>query len=201
VLAAPCEPRRGQRERVLDGYDGQPSFFEDPNFVYKHHVQMQVTLGGQERTLPELRSLVESAGWQLIRVARAEGSLFAHVVAEPGPLPSGSALGTPFPSVATLAEDGEEEIPPAMRERGATPVMDMLGAARTLLRARAGGKKGSSGENVWVRWMQRKVYADENDGRRAPTGVTTEKNILTPSQGVQGRGLLRKVSQYFGEGG
>jgi hypothetical protein len=162
---------------------------------------MQVTLGGQERTLPELRSLAESAGWRLISVARAEGSLFAHVVAEPGPLPSGSTLGTPFPSMATLSvEDGDEEIPPAIRERGATPVMDMLGAARTLLRARAAGKKGTSGESVWVRWMQRKVYADENDARRAPTGPATEKSVSTPSQG-QGRGLLKKVSQYFGEGG
>jgi hypothetical protein len=163
---------------------------------------MQVTLGGQERTLPELRSLAESAGWRLIRVARAEGSLFAHVVAEPGPLPSGSTLGTPFPSMAMLSvEDGDEEIPPAIRERGATPVMDMLEAARTLLRARAGGKKGSSGESVWVRWMQRKVYPDENDARRAPTGLAAEKSIPTPSQVGQGRGLLKKVSQYFGEGG
>jgi hypothetical protein len=163
---------------------------------------MQVTLGGQERTLPELRSLAESAGWRLIRVARAEGSLFAHVVAEPGPLPSGSTLGTQFPSMATLSvEDGDEEIPPAIKERGATPVMDMLGAARTLLRARAGGKKGSSGESVWVRWMQRKVYADENDARRAPTGPAAEKSVSTPAQGGQGRGLLKKVSQYFGEGG
>jgi hypothetical protein len=171
--------------------------------VYKYYVQMQVTLGGQERTLPELRSLAESAGWRLIRVARAEGSLFAHLVAEPGPLPTGSTLGTPFPSMATLpVEDGDEEIPPAIRERGATPVMDMLGAARTLLRARAGGKKGgSSGESVWVRWMQRKVYADENDARRAPTGPASEKSVSTPSQGGQGRGLLKKVSQYFGEGG
>jgi hypothetical protein len=159
---------------------------------------MQVTLGGQERSLPELRSLAESAGWRLIRVARAEGSLFAHVVAEPGPLPT---LGTPFPSMTTLSvEDGDEEIPPAIKERGATPVMDMLGAARTLLRARAGGKKGSSGESVWVRWMQRKVYPDENDARRAPTGPA-EKSVSTPSQVGQGRGLLRKVSQYFGEGG
>ena len=170
--------------------------------MYKHYVQMQVTLGGQERTLPELRSLAESAGWRLIRVARAEGSLFAHVVAEPGPLPSGSTLGTPFPSMATLSvEDGDEEIPPAMRERGAAPVMDMLGAARTLLRARSGGKKGSSGESVWVRWMQRKVYTDENDARRAPSGPVSEKSLSTPSQGGQGRGLLKKVSQYFGEGG
>jgi hypothetical protein len=170
--------------------------------VYKRCLQMQVTLGGQERTLPELRSLAESAGWRIIRVARAEGSLFAHVVAEPGPLPSGSALGTPFPSASTFtAEDGEEEIPPAIRERGATPVMDMMGAARTLLRAGAGGKKGNSGERVWARWMQRKLYADENDARRGPTGSTGEKSVSVPSHGGSGRGLLKKVSQYFVEGG
>ncbi len=163
---------------------------------------MQVTLGGQERTLPELRTLAESAGWRLIRVARAEGSLFAHVVAEPGPLPSGSVLGTPFPSASTLtSEDGEEEIPPAIRERGATPVMDMMGAARSLLRAGAGGKKASQGESVWARWMQRKFYADKDDARRGPTGLSDEKSAPMPSQGGQGRGLLKKVSQYFVEGG
>jgi hypothetical protein len=81
--------------------------------------------------------------------------------------------------------------------------MDMSGAARVLLLARAGGKKGSSGpsgESVWVRWMQRKVYADENDARRAPTRLTAEKGVSTPSQVGQGRGL-KKVSQYFAEGG
>jgi len=104
--------------------------------------------------------------------------------------------------MATLSvEGGEEEIPPAIRGRGATPVTDMLGAARTLLRARTGGKKGNSGESVWVRWMQRKVYADENDARRAPIGPAAEKNLSTPSQGGQGRGLFKKVSQYFGEVG
>jgi hypothetical protein len=163
---------------------------------------MQVTLGGQERTLPELRSLAESAGWRLIRIARTEGSLFAHIVAEPGPLPPGPVLGNPFPSIETLtAENGEEEIPPAMIERGATPVMDMLGAARTLLRAGAGGKKGGSSESVWARWMQRKVHADENDARRGPTRSAGEKSVPTLSQGGHGRGLLKKVSQYFGEGG
>jgi hypothetical protein len=104
--------------------------------------------------------------------------------------------------MATLSvEDGDEEIPPAIRERGATAVMDTLEAARTLLRARAGGKKGSSGESVWVRWMQRKVYADENDAHRAPTGLAAEKSVSTPSQGGQGCGLLKEVSQYFWWGG
>ena len=164
---------------------------------------MQVTLGGQERTLPELRSLAESAGWRLIRVARAEGSLFAYVVAEPGPIPSGSALGIRSPSVTTLPiEDAEEEISPAMLARGATPVMDMLVAARTLLSAGTGGKKGKEGDGVWARWTQRRTHADENDARRGPTGpwLTTEKGAPSPPPGGHNRGLLKKVSLYFGEG-
>ncbi|KAI0300566.1 S-adenosyl-L-methionine-dependent methyltransferase [Multifurca ochricompacta] len=172
--------------------------------AYWMDMTMQVIFGGQERTLPELRLLAQSAGWRLIRVARVEGSLFAHVVAEPGPLPSASALKIPTPSVAGLMTVGvEEEIPPAMVERGATPVMDMLGAARTLLRAGTGGKRGNSGERVWGWWMQRKAYADENDARRGPTGLVAEKekSATTASPGGQGRGLLKKVSQYFGEGG
>jgi hypothetical protein len=163
---------------------------------------MQVTLGGQERTLPELRSLAESAGWRLVRVARSEGSLFAHVVAEPGPLPSGSVLGTPSTSIATLTtHDGEEDIPSAMAERGATPAMAMLGAARMFLRAGAVGKKGSSSESVWGRWKQRKTHPDENDARRGPVGSTAERIVSTQLPGGQGRGLLKKVSQYFTEGG
>jgi hypothetical protein len=49
--------------------------------------------------------------------------------------------------------------------------------------------------------MQRKLYADENDARRGPTGLTGEKSVPAPSQGGQSRGLLKKVSQYFVEGG
>ena len=161
---------------------------------------MQVTLGGQERTLPELRSLAESAGWRLIRVARAEGSLFAYVVAEPCPIPSRSAIS---PSITTLPmEDAEEEIPPAMLARGATPVMDMLVAARTLLSAGTGGKRGKEGDGVWARWTQRRTHADEYDVRRGPTGpwLSTEKGAPTPPPGGQNRGLLKKVSLYFGEG-
>lgn len=170
--------------------------------AYWLDMTMQVTLGGQERTLSELRSLAESAGWRLIRVARAEGSLFAYVVAEPGPIPSGSALGISSPSTATLPmEDVEEEIPPAMLARGATPVMDMLVAARTLLSAGTGGKKGKEGDGVWARWTHRRTHTDENDARRGPMGpwLTTEKGAPSPPGG-QNRGLLKKVSLYFGEG-
>ncbi|KAN0130088.1 hypothetical protein V8E53_012033 [Lactarius tabidus] len=171
--------------------------------AYWLDMTMQVTLGGQERTLPELRSLAESAGWRLIRVARAEGSLFAYVVAEPGPIPSGSALGIRSPSITTLPiEDADEDIPPAMLARGATPVMDMLVAARTLLSAGTGGKKGKEGDGVWARWTQRRTHTDENDARRGPMGpwLTTEKGAPSPPPGGQNRGLLKKVSLYFGEG-
>ncbi|KAI0260740.1 hypothetical protein BC834DRAFT_898972 [Gloeopeniophorella convolvens] len=173
--------------------------------AYWMDMTMQVTFGGQERTLPELRALAESAGWRLIRVARAEGSLFAHVVAEPGPLPSGPTGLESFPSIAALqadhaGKDDEEDVPPAAAERGAAPLMDMLGAARSLLRAGTGAKKGGSGETVWARWMQRRVHANENDARRGPTEKSLPMPIPVPSPGGQSRGLLRKVSQYFGEG-
>ncbi|KAI9441374.1 S-adenosyl-L-methionine-dependent methyltransferase [Lactarius indigo] len=171
--------------------------------AYWLDMTMQVTLGGQERTLPELRSLAESAGWRLIRVARTEGSSFAYVVAEPGPIPSESSLGIASPSIGTLPiEDAEEEIPPAMLARGATPVMDMLVAARTLLSAGTGGKKGKEGDGVWARWTQRRPHADENDARRGQMGpwLATEKGAPSPPPGGQNRGLLKKVSLYFGEG-
>lgn len=153
-------------------------------------------------SLPELRSLAESAGWRLIRVARAEGSLFSYAVAEPCPIPSGSALGIRSPSITTLPiEDADEEISPAMLARGSTPVMDMLVAARTLLSASTGGKKAKEGDGVWARWTQRRTHADENDARRGPSGpwLTTEKGVPSPPQG-QNRGLLKKVSLYFAEG-
>ena len=42
--------------------------------------QMQVTFNGLERTLPELRALLASAGWRIVRVSRTEGSLFGRLV-------------------------------------------------------------------------------------------------------------------------
>ena len=129
---------------------------------------MEVTLGGQEHTLPSLWSLAESAGWRLICVARDEGSLFAQVVVEPCPIPSRAALS---PSIATLPlEDAEEEIPPAMLARGGTPMMDILAHARTLLSAGTGGEKGKECAVVWARWTQRRTHVDENDVRRGPLG-------------------------------
>lgn len=50
-------------------------------------LQMQVTFGAQERTLRETTALALSAGWKVIKVTRAPGSLFGHIIAVPAPLP------------------------------------------------------------------------------------------------------------------
>lgn len=50
--------------------------------------QMQVTFNGLERTLTEMIALTASAGWKIVRVGRAEGSLFGHIVAVPAPVPT-----------------------------------------------------------------------------------------------------------------
>lgn len=44
---------------------------------------MQVMFNGQERTLREIVALARSAGWMVVKVTRAQGSLFGHIVAVP----------------------------------------------------------------------------------------------------------------------
>ncbi|KAJ7790370.1 hypothetical protein B0H13DRAFT_811290 [Mycena leptocephala] len=48
---------------------------------------MQVTFNGQERTLRETVALALSAGWKVVRVTKAPGSLFGHIVAVPVAVP------------------------------------------------------------------------------------------------------------------
>jgi hypothetical protein len=42
---------------------------------------MQVTFNAKERTLREIVALALSAGWKVIKVTRAQGSLFGHILA------------------------------------------------------------------------------------------------------------------------
>jgi hypothetical protein len=49
--------------------------------------QMQVTFNGQERTLREIVALALTAGWKVVRVTKAPGSLFGHIVAVPVAVP------------------------------------------------------------------------------------------------------------------
>ena len=71
---------------------------------------MQVTFNGLERTLPELRALLASAGWRIVRVSRTEGSLFGRLVAVPAPIPlvrRSVALPAPLPLAGSLVEAGD----------------------------------------------------------------------------------------------
>ena len=117
--------------------------------------QMQVTFNGLERTLPELRALLASAGWRIVRVSRTEGSLFGRLVAVPAPIPLvrrsvalpgnlvelGDGEGR-MHKTATVDEgaddDGEDEVEQermvamAMASRPSTPSLGLFGAAMEL---------------------------------------------------------------------
>lgn len=118
---------------------------------------MQVTFNGLERTLPELRALLASAGWRIVRVSRTEGSLFGRLVAVPAPIPlvrrSVALLGSLVEpgdgegrvhKTATVDEgaddDGEDEdeveqermVAMAMASRPSTPSLGLFGAAMEL---------------------------------------------------------------------
>ncbi|KAJ7653148.1 O-methyltransferase [Mycena polygramma] len=55
--------------------------------AYWMDLTMQVTFNGQERTLRETVALALSAGWKVVRVTKAPGSLFGHIVAVPVAVP------------------------------------------------------------------------------------------------------------------
>lgn len=48
---------------------------------------MRVMFNAQERTLRELTALTLTAGWKVVQVTRAEGTLFGNVVAVPIDIP------------------------------------------------------------------------------------------------------------------
>ena len=67
--------------------------------------QMRVTFNAQERTLREMSALTLAAGWKIVDVAHAEGSLFGHMTAVPIEIPteSLSMLDAPLPTVNARA--------------------------------------------------------------------------------------------------
>ncbi|THH29318.1 hypothetical protein EUX98_g4870 [Antrodiella citrinella] len=58
--------------------------------AYWMDLTMRVTFNSQERTLRELAAVALTAGWKVVHVSRAEGSLFGHVVAVPVDIPPAS---------------------------------------------------------------------------------------------------------------
>ena len=67
--------------------------------------QMRVTFNAQERTLREMSALTLAAGWKIVDVAHAEGSLFGHMTAVPVEIPteSLSMLDAPLPTMNARA--------------------------------------------------------------------------------------------------
>ncbi|KAJ6461096.1 O-methyltransferase [Mycena sanguinolenta] len=125
--------------------------------AYWMDLTMQVTFNGQERTLREIVALALSAGWKVVRVTKAPGSLFGHIVAVPVAVPvppqrraragSGSAffdVGVPAASGAGNTETGEMEMVERASSRCGTPTfgsrVDLPSVAEA--RARFGGGIG-----------------------------------------------------------
>ncbi|KAJ7910454.1 O-methyltransferase [Mycena leptocephala] len=102
--------------------------------AYWMDLTMQVTFNGQERTLRETVALALSAGWKVVRVTKAPGSLFGHIVAVPVAVPvppqrraragSGSAffdIGPGGGAQRAHAEAGEMEMVERASSRCGTP--------------------------------------------------------------------------------
>ncbi|KAK7689556.1 hypothetical protein QCA50_007348 [Cerrena zonata] len=58
--------------------------------AYWLDLTMRVTFNSQERTLRELTALTLTAGWKVVQVTRAEGTLFGHIIAVPVDIPEES---------------------------------------------------------------------------------------------------------------
>lgn len=116
--------------------------------AYWMDLTMQVTFNGQERTLRETVALALSAGWKVVRVTKAPGSLFGHIVAVPTAIPqrraragSGSAFFDASFGPAGRSDNGEME---RASSRCGTPTfgsrVDLPSVAEA--RARFGGSVG-----------------------------------------------------------
>lgn len=67
---------------------------------------MRVTFNSHERTLREMAALTLTAGWRIVRVTRAEGSLFGHIIAVPTDIPRENLplLDAPLPAQTPLVD-------------------------------------------------------------------------------------------------
>ncbi|KAJ7449160.1 O-methyltransferase, partial [Mycena latifolia] len=122
--------------------------------AYWMDLTMQVTFNGQERTLREIVALALSAGWKVVRVTKAPGSLFGHIVAVPVAVPvppqrraragSGSAFFDAGLGASGRGDGGEMDIVERASSRCGTPTfgsrVDLPSVAEA--RARFGGGVG-----------------------------------------------------------
>ncbi|GBE83628.1 4-O-methyltransferase 1 [Sparassis crispa] len=70
--------------------------------AYWLDLTMRATFNAQERTLREIAALTLTAGWRVVQVTRAEGSVFGHIIAVPVDISPAALvlLDTPLPGVA-----------------------------------------------------------------------------------------------------
>ncbi|KAJ7171095.1 O-methyltransferase [Mycena filopes] len=81
------EPEVQGAEKMLAAAPLLPNLGKASANAYWMDLTMHVTFNGQERTLRETVALALSAGWKVVRVTKAPGSLFGHIVAVPVAVP------------------------------------------------------------------------------------------------------------------
>ncbi|KAI0041475.1 hypothetical protein FA95DRAFT_1548706 [Auriscalpium vulgare] len=195
--------------------------------AYWMDLTMQVTFNGQERTLPEFIDLCASAGWKITRVSRAEGSLFGHIIAVPATLPTplspSLSLGTPTPVTAWNFDATREDLPAEIVARASTPALDMFGSGRELplVGLGRGGPAVEKKRGMWIRWMKGRgrkeasragvlegdTWGLKEEGQEEGLGIGGSLTPPYANPGFapsltgerQGKGLFKKVSQYFVE--
>ncbi|OBZ77461.1 6-hydroxytryprostatin B O-methyltransferase [Grifola frondosa] len=85
--------------------------------AYWLDLTMRVMFNAQERTLREITALTLTAGWKVVQVTRAEGSVFGHITALPVEIPEASLALLSAPSVVSSAANspgGENDAASAM---------------------------------------------------------------------------------------
>lgn len=147
---------------------------------------MQATFNAQERTLREMVALALSAGWKVIKMTRAVGSLFGHIVAVPVPIPiqkpaNGSAfLDVPNSANSVVAGQGREaqelELVERVHSRSGTPTFGSRSATPTF------------GSTINLPSAQQKMDISggvaRSRSRGKPNGLTTRRGSSKPSMMV-----------------
>ncbi len=151
---------------------------------------MQATFNGQERTLREIITLAASAGWKVVKVTKAPGSLFGHIVAVPVPIPmqkmtwpdsQSALLEGGYRSLRTSHQESEQDLIERANSRCGTPTL----GSRTELpsfeesRTRFGGR--------FIRGIGRRVGLGGSK-----SGLS--KLVSTPTQGKKKRPSPLSVS-------
>ncbi|GLB41210.1 putative O-methyltransferase [Lyophyllum shimeji] len=131
---------------VLEGVEGAESTLASAPLLanlgkssanaYWMDLTMQVTFNSQERTLRETAALALSAGWKVVKVTHAPGSLFGHIVAVPVPIPmqrrARAGSGSTFFDVSAASKAGAKAGQPVDEgSRRGKAEMDVMERARS----------------------------------------------------------------------